>query len=54
MKDGQEVLFSGGMGAMGYSLPAAIGAYYGSGKRPVYCFAGDGGLQMNIQEMQLF
>lgn len=52
VKDGQEVLFSGGMGAMGYSLPAAIGAYYGSGKRPVYCFAGDGGLQMNIQEMQ--
>ena len=52
VKDGQEILFSGGMGAMGYSLPAAIGAYYGSGKCPVYCFAGDGGLQMNIQEMQ--
>ena len=32
VKDGQEVLFSGGMGAMGYSLPAAIGAYYGSDK----------------------
>lgn len=52
VKDGQEILFSGGLGAMGYSLPAAIGAYYGSHKSPVYCFAGDGGLQMNIQEMQ--
>ena len=37
---------------MGYSLPAAIGAYYGSGGRSVYCITGDGGLQMNIQELQ--
>ena len=47
----QKVLFSGGHGAMGYSLPAAIGAYYGSG-RPVICFNGDGGFQMNMQECQ--
>lgn len=52
VKTGQRVLFSGGHGAMGYSLPAAIGAYYGSGKRPVYCITGDGGMQMNIQELQ--
>ena len=52
VKPHQKVLFSGGHGAMGYSLPAAIGAYYGSGKKPVYCFTGDGGLQMNIQELQ--
>lgn len=52
VKPGQKVLFSGGHGAMGYSLPAAIGAYYGSGKRPVYCITGDGGMQMNIQELQ--
>lgn len=52
IKEGQEVLFSGGMGAMGYSLPAAIGAYYGSYGKKVYCFTGDGGLQMNIQELQ--
>ena len=52
VKPHQKVLFSGGHGAMGYSLPAAIGAYYGSGKKPVYCITGDGGLQMNIQEMQ--
>lgn len=52
VKPHQKVLFSSGHGAMGYSLPAAIGAYYGSGKKPVYCITGDGGLQMNIQELQ--
>lgn len=50
-KAGQKALFSGGHGAMGYSLPAAVGAYYGSG-RPVVSFSGDGGIQMNIQELQ--
>jgi acetolactate synthase-1/2/3 large subunit len=52
LKAGQKVLFSGGHGAMGYSLPAAIGAFFGSKKKPVVCFTGDGGLQMNIQELQ--
>ncbi|MCD2492281.1 thiamine pyrophosphate-binding protein [Lacrimispora sp. NSJ-141] len=47
----QLVLFSGGHGAMGYALPAAIGAYYGK-KKPVACISGDGGFQMNIQEME--
>ncbi len=51
VKSNQRVLFSGGHGAMGYSLPAAIGAYYAS-RKPVICFTGDGGLQMNIQELQ--
>src|SRR5665648_316543 len=51
VKSGQKVLFSGGHGAMGYSLPAAIGAYYAR-KVPVYSFNGDGGFQMNIQELQ--
>lgn len=51
-KCGQRILFSGGLGAMGYSLPAAIGAYYAT-KQPVVCFAGDGGIQMNIQELQV-
>ena len=51
VKSGQRVLFSGGHGAMGYSLPAAIGAYYAS-KLPVFSFNGDGGFQMNIQELQ--
>lgn len=51
-KAGQTMLYSGGHGAMGYALPAAIGAHYASGL-PVYAFMGDGGLQMNIQELQL-
>lgn len=51
IKEGQRVHLSAGHGAMGYSLPAAIGVYYGA-KRPVYCFSGDGGIQMNIQELQ--
>lgn len=51
VKDGQRVLYSGGLGSMGYSLPAAIGAYYAK-KNKVICFAGDGGFQMNIQELQ--
>ena len=51
VKSGQKVLFSGGHGAMGYSLPAAIGAYYAS-QLPVFSLNGDGGLQMNIQELQ--
>lgn len=51
IKRNQNVLFSGGLGSMGYSLPAAIGAYYGS-RNPVISFNGDGGLQMNIQELQ--
>lgn len=51
VKSGQRILFSGGHGAMGYSVPAAIGAYYGSGKR-VISLNGDGGFQMNMQELQ--
>lgn len=52
IKSGQQILFSGGHGSMGYSLPAAIGAYYAS-EKPVICINGDGGIQMNIQELQL-
>lgn len=40
------------MGAMGYALPAAIGAYYANPYKKVVCICGDGGLQMNIQELQ--
>ena len=47
----QKLLFSGGHGAMGYALPAAIGAYYATG-RPVACICGDGAFQMNIQELE--
>ena len=51
-KEAQRVLFSGGMGAMGFALPAAIGACVGANKRTVV-IAGDGGIQMNIQELEV-
>lgn len=47
----QRAFFSGGHGAMGYSLPAAIGCAFATGNT-VYSFNGDGGFQMNIQELQ--
>lgn len=45
-----EVFMSAGLGSMGYSIPAAIGAYLGN-KKPTYSFNGDGGALMNIQEL---
>jgi len=44
-------LTSGGMGTMGYALPAAIGAAIACPERDVWVVAGDGGFQMNIQEL---
>ena len=53
IKKGQRLLSAFGNSPMGYALPAAIGAYYASDKkRPVICITGDGGLQINIQELQ--
>jgi acetolactate synthase-1/2/3 large subunit len=48
----QKFITSGGMGAMGFSLPAAIGASFASPGRPVVQISGDGGMQMNIQELE--
>jgi acetolactate synthase-1/2/3 large subunit len=42
---------SGGLGTMGYGFPAAIGAQFGCPKATVFDIAGDGSIQMNIQEM---
>ncbi|TGL63014.1 biosynthetic-type acetolactate synthase large subunit [Leptospira sarikeiensis] len=44
-------LTSGGLGTMGYGLPAAIGAKFGNPKDTVICVSGDGSIQMNIQEL---
>ena len=49
---GQTFLTSGGMGAMGYALPAAIGAVTVAKSKPVLMISGDGGFQINIQELQ--
>ena len=42
---------SGGLGTMGFALPAAIGAKFGAPQRPVVAIIGDGGVQMTIQEL---
>jgi len=42
---------SGGLGTMGFGLPAALGAKVGRPEKTVICVAGDGGIQMNIQEL---
>lgn len=47
----KQLLTSGGLGTMGYGLPSAIGAKLGNPDTDVIVVAGDGGMQMNIQEM---
>ena len=47
----KRLLMSGGLGTMGYGLPGAIGAKIGNPDIPVISISGDGGIQMNIQEM---
>jgi acetolactate synthase I/II/III large subunit len=47
----RSIITSGGLGTMGYGLPAAIGAAYGITDRPIVLFTGDGGIMMNIQEL---
>ena len=46
----RSICTSGGLGTMGYGMPAAIGATFAT-DRTVVCFMGDGGFQMNIQEL---
>ena len=51
LKRGQRLYHTTALGAMGYGLPAAIGACLGSGRRETVLVDGDGGLQLNIQEL---
>ena len=47
----RSIVTSGGLGTMGFCMPAAIGASFGAPDRMILAFFGDGGFQMNIQEL---
>lgn len=51
LSEKKQMLTSGGLGTMGYGFPAAIGAKIGNPSKDVIVISGDGGMQMNIQEM---
>ena len=51
LDENKKLLTSGGLGTMGYGLPAAIGAKIACPDKTVICISGDGGMQMNIQEL---
>lgn len=50
-KPGQRIFLTSGLGSMGYGLPAAIGACFANGCRPMVAVESDGSLQLNIQEL---
>jgi acetolactate synthase I/II/III large subunit len=52
IKKGQRLFTSSGHAPMGFGLPGAIGACFANGRKKTICISGDGGLQMNIQELQ--
>jgi acetolactate synthase-1/2/3 large subunit len=52
LKAGQRLLSTAALGAMGYGLPAAIGACLAGGGCETVCVDGDGGLQLNVQEFE--
>ncbi len=52
VKDGQKFVFAPALGAMGFGLPHSIGAAIASGGRRTICVNGDGGFQLNIQELE--
>lgn len=53
LKPGLRMLNSQGLGPMGFGIPAALGACVASGGRRTICIDGDGGFQMNIQELEV-
>lgn len=52
LKPPQRLMTSGGLGEMGCGLPAAIGASFATNKGPVLCLSTDGGMMLNLQELQ--
>jgi len=53
VKQGQRIFNTPGLGAMGFGLPASIGACIASGRKRTVSIIGDGGLQLNIQELEV-
>ncbi|OAQ38802.1 hypothetical protein A5893_12190 [Pedobacter psychrophilus] len=51
-KENQRVIISGALGAMGYALPASIGAAFAASDKNIICVTGDGSMQLNVQELQ--
>jgi acetolactate synthase I/II/III large subunit len=52
LKEGDRILYSGGLGTMGYAIPAAIGGSFAASEYNVVAIVGDGGFQMSIPELQ--
>jgi acetolactate synthase-1/2/3 large subunit len=52
VRAGQRICNAPGLGAMGTGLPGAIGVCLASGRKPTVCINGDGGFQLNIQELE--
>src|SRR6185295_18411680 len=52
LKEGQRLFLTTALGAMGNGLPAVVGACLANGGRRTVCVDGDGGLQLNIQELE--
>ena len=51
-KQNQRIFWNSGCATMGYDLPASIGACFANSRKSVICLAGDGSVQMNLQELQ--
>ena len=52
-KKNQRIIVPGGLGTMGYALPAAIGASFASPEKRIVCIVGDGSLHTNVQELSV-
>ena len=53
VKEGQRFIFAPALGAMGTDIPGAIGACIASGRKRTICVTGDGGFQLNAQELEV-